>query len=162
MIGAIPIRLNSLVGVLATLMLGIAPASAWAECACASGSCGAGEPSGCCSTAQEQPAPKSCCEGVELLAAPAKCCCTSAIPRACSSGEQHRTSGDCECSLSRPPPAQNPQATSMAEWSVSDELPPWANAPLCFDLRSASSLSTNPFLSTPPIPFRELYCVWRI
>jgi hypothetical protein len=166
MIGTFQIRLTSALSTLAMLVVGIAPSSALAECGCAPGGCAAlkSPKSGCCSTADERPAPKQCCEVPQSHAAPAKCCCTMVAPRTCSLSEQHRTSGGCECSPSRPSqaPAHNPSKTSVAKSSFSGELPPWANAPLCFDLNSALSLPTNAFLNTPPVPFRELYCVWRI
>jgi hypothetical protein len=41
-------------------------------------------------------------------------------------------------------------------------LPLWAGTPLCFDLKLASLLTTDAPLSAPPVPIRELYCVWRI
>lgn len=163
MIRSIPIRLTSALSMVVMLVAGALPAGAWAECGCAPGGCGkSSAQAGCCSV-EQQPIHSQCCEAAPSQPTTAKCCCTAPAPRACSHSEAHRTGSGCECSPSRPSqaPATNPSTIAVGKPIVSGALPPWAASPLCFDLDLASSLPTDALLNAPPVPLRELYCVWR-
>jgi hypothetical protein len=163
MIAHICNRLTAAVTVLATLIVAVLPGGAWAECGCVAGGCTAeGATSSCCS--QTQPSAQENCCAPELHAAQVKCCCTDLGARICSTSDrQHRGSG-CKCLPSSPSqaPAQNPATSFESKAGSASDAPLWLAAPLCFDLNVASLLATDVILHAPPIPLRELYCVWRI
>jgi hypothetical protein len=166
MIGTIPVRLTSVLSMVAMLVAGVLPAGAWAECGCAPGGCGTGSAKAACCSVEQHPTHSQCCEAAASLPIPAnaKCCCTAVVPRACSQSDTHHAGGGCECSPSRPSqaPANNPSTIAAGQPGISGALPPWTTSPLCFELKQASSSPTDVLLNAPPVPLRELYCVWRI
>jgi hypothetical protein len=99
------------------------------------------------------------------VAAPSKsgCCCTQLTATACSHADSRIAGSGCECSPVRPSqaPAQPVVPGSESKLVATAELPLWAASPVALDL-SSSLLTTDLALHAPPIPLRELYCVWRI
>lgn len=158
-------RLTAAINVVATLLVAVLPANAWAVCACGPSGCGTGSEASCCSTQEAEPAAPSCCATELLAASTPQCCCTDRTATACSHSEAGSTAqGGCECLPGRadPFPAQPATPFSGPQLVADGELSLWASVLPTFELTLTSTLSTDLVLHAPPIPFRELYCVWRI
>lgn len=162
MFSAVFIRRFAIFNVLVMLTAASLPAGAAAQCACAPGGCSSLPKAGCCS-AGEKPQTKSCCS--QAKPAPKQhCCCTDLTGTKCSHEANNAVDNGCECSPVRPdqPPAQTPAPTLTAKVVATAILPPWADTFLHLDLKAWSPKAADLALHAPPIPLRELYCVWRI
>jgi len=163
MLNSLSMRLTAALNVLVTFALAALPANVLAQCSCTPGGCGSARNSGCCSAA-EQPLTKSCCAAPEPSVAKQSCCCTDFTATSCSHLQNQSGGQSCECSPGWPgqSPA-DPSSPTFGPKSVpTSELPFWATTILTIDLSASSSRTTDLALHAPPIPLRELYCVWRI
>jgi hypothetical protein len=118
-----------------------------------------------CCTQEELPAAKESCCIAPVASGKSGCCCTQLTATVCSHADSRIAGSGCECSPVRPSqaPAQPVVPGSESKLVATAELPLWAASPVALDLSLSSSLSTTDLaLHAPPIPLRELYCVWRI
>jgi hypothetical protein len=165
---------TTLACVLASLAAAVLPPSTWASCSCGPAACGQGEAGASCYSGDSQQSQSVACCTQETANVESSCCCTGLTGTfACRTDggrrgrifaagilEEHGAQG-CECSPVRPDPlpAQPVFPVNAAEvvdflaWSPA-AMPP----PLEFNL---SSLDAAASFHSPPIPWRELYCVWR-
>jgi hypothetical protein len=147
------------------LVVAVLPSTAWANCQCGPDGCGKGPASSsCCSVENgETDKPLSSCCAAKIAEVVSTCCCTQPhISIVCQHGEPAAQS-DCECSPGRSnqEPAQQAPAIKLSLFEVST-LPLWAVVPpLVHDL-DMSPRATDAAAFAPPIPVRELYCVWLI
>lgn len=162
-VGFVPTRPTAALNVLVTLFVACLPGNAWASCACAPGGCGSAATASCCS--QEAPAAQSCCAAPVAAPSKSECCCTQPAATACSHSDSRTAGSGCECSPARPSqaPAQPVVPSSESKLVATAELPPWAAPVFALDLNALSSAATvDRALHAPPVPLRELYCIWRI
>jgi len=154
------LRLTAALNVLATFVVAVWPGNALAQCGCGPDGCGANATTGCCS-APPKPQAALCCEAPR--SAPQHCCCIANTPATCSHEAANSAELGCECSPARPAAPAQPSAPDFGSKVISTSaLPLWAETLPDFNLSTSPSLLADVALHAPPIPLRELYCVWRI
>lgn len=159
------LRPTSFLSVLATLVVAVLSPTAWARCECGPSSCGQSSAGSCCGQSEKETA--GCCaqdvatRDVELQQG---CCCTSVSAAACTThGEQLGSEAlGCECSPTRPVDVPVLPASSENYRAAEQPLPMWlvpSVPPVDLSLSSRESAALS--FHSPPLPLRELYCVWR-